>query len=91
MSNSPNAVTPLLRSDAAAAILGLQPQTLRAWRLRGFGPRYVRVGHGDRGRVFYRHEDLVAWLESRTFASTSEETVSARRAAARREGGAVRT
>ena len=74
--NSPStSLTALLRSEAAAVILGLQPQTLRAWRLRGVGPRYVRVGHGARGRVFYRHEDIAAWLANRTFGSTAEEAV----------------
>lgn len=67
----------LLPSDAAAALLGLKPQTLRAWRLRGVGPTYVRVGTGRRGRVFYREEDLVAWLTPRRFGSTAEETAAA--------------
>lgn len=68
-------LTPLIRSREAAAILGLQPQTLRAWRLRGAGPAYVRVGGGSRGRVLYRPEDVARWIAQRTFNSTAEEAV----------------
>lgn len=75
MTTAPSHQLPtLLPSDDAAILLGLKPQTLRAWRLRGMGPPYVRIGHGQRGRVFYRGDDLSRWLESRTFGSTSEET-----------------
>lgn len=84
MSSSPSrAVTALLPSDEVAALLGLQPQTLRSWRLRGLGPPYVRLGAGRFGRVCYRQEDIAKWLDSRTFANTAEETV---RAHSRRSG-----
>lgn len=60
-------------SNQAAQILGLKPQTLRIWRLKGIGPRYIRYG-GTNGRVVYRQEDIDEWLESRCFSNTSEET-----------------
>ena len=70
------ASTPLLSTDKAAAHLGLRPQTLRVWRVRGCGPPYVRLSGGPRGgRVVYRASDLDAWLAGRTFTSTSAETV----------------
>lgn len=65
----------LLPSPEAAVLLGIQPQTLRKWRLTGGGPRYVRLGLGPTGRVAYRPADIDAWLAARTFASTSAETV----------------
>ncbi len=66
-------MTTLMTAAEAARLLNLQPQTLRKWRTWGKGPRYVRLG-GPRGRVAYRHQDIDAWIEAQTFASTSEET-----------------
>lgn len=64
----------LLRSAEAAALLGVKPQTLAVWRLRGCGPKFIRCGRGPSSPVAYRRSDLDAWLAARTFASTSEET-----------------
>lgn len=61
-------------SREAAAFLGLKPQTLRVWRVRGHGPAYVRMG-GRFGRVLYRQVDLDEWVREHTFRSTAEETV----------------
>lgn len=69
--------SPLLPSPAAAAYLGLRPQTLRAYRLRGCGPPYVRLS-GLNGRVAYRLADLDAWIALHTFTSTSAESVARR-------------
>jgi len=55
---------------------GLEPQTIRSWRLKGYGPQYVRLGDRKRGRVVYRLEDIQAWEQARTFTSTSEESAS---------------
>ncbi len=66
----------LLTSTETAEILGLRPQTLRVWRLRGRGPRYVRLGSTSRSRVAYRFSEVQAWLDTHTFNSTSEESVS---------------
>jgi DNA-binding transcriptional MerR regulator len=66
--------TTVLSSIETANRLGIRPQTLRLWRLLGIGPRFVRYGR-LRGRVVYRPEDIEEFLESRTFTSTSDETV----------------
>lgn len=50
-----------LRPSEAARVIGVTPKTLSNWRGRGKGPSYVRVG--QRG-IFYRIEDLDAWLSS---------------------------
>jgi len=63
-----------LPSPEAARQIGLQPHTLRVWRMMGRGPAYTRLG-GPRGRVVYDAEGLEAWLRERTFRSTSEELV----------------
>ena len=68
-------MTFLITSKRAAAALGVKLQTLRAWRMTGKGPRYVRLGDNRLGRVAYRPEDVAAWIEEHMATSTSEETV----------------
>jgi Helix-turn-helix domain len=48
-----------LVSPAQAAVhLHIKPETLTAWRHRGIGPPYLKVGR----QVFYRRADLSEWL-----------------------------
>jgi excisionase family DNA binding protein len=58
----------LLTTSEAAAHLRLSPRTLEAWRLRGGGPRYRKLGD----RVLYTQTDLDAWLETQARTSTSD-------------------
>jgi hypothetical protein len=58
----------LVNQVQAAEILAVNPRTLEGWRFKGGGPRFVRVGR----RVRYRMRDLRAWIEERTFVSTSD-------------------
>lgn len=62
----------LLDSEGAAALLGVSRRTLEAWRIRGGGPVYVRLGPGA---VRYRPADLAAWIDARLVASTSDRGV----------------
>jgi predicted DNA-binding transcriptional regulator AlpA len=52
---------PLVPEKEAAAVLHVKPPTLTAWRNRGQGPAYVKVGR----LVFYRPSDIREWLASR--------------------------
>lgn len=52
----------LLDSDEVAQILGVRRTTLEAWRCRGEGPAFIRVGRLPR----YRPEALDAYLQART-------------------------
>lgn len=58
----------MLATKAAAAFLDLSTATLEAWRCRGGGPVFVKLGKAVR----YRKSDLDAFLNSRTFANTSQ-------------------
>ena len=59
----------LLTERQAAELLNVSSRTLQAWRLRGGGPRFVRLS----GRaVRYRNSDLAAYIEARTVTSTSD-------------------
>jgi hypothetical protein len=58
----------LLTTREAAVLLGLRPNTLEQYRVRGKGPKYIK-GKGTArrglhsGAVRYRKEDLLAWRE----------------------------
>jgi len=53
---------------AAEYLGGLKPNTLEGWRVHGIGPRYVKIGRSVR----YSLDDLDAYIESHTRASTSQ-------------------
>lgn len=59
----------LLREEQAAALLGFTPRALQDWRMRGSGPRFVRI---SARAVRYRRADLFAWAESLVRSSTAE-------------------
>jgi hypothetical protein len=50
----------LLTPDDLCAVLCVGPQTLALWRVKGVGPDFVK-GAGTKA-VFYRREDVQAWL-----------------------------
>lgn len=48
-----------LNEAAASQMLGINVRTLQAWRFRGQGPRYLKMGRCVR----YRRQDLLAFAE----------------------------
>lgn len=56
----------------AAEILKESHRTLQGLRLRGTGPRFVKLGRGLRAPVRYRRSDLEAWIEANTRTFTGE-------------------
>jgi hypothetical protein len=64
---------PLLPEDAAARDLKVKKQTMAAWRNRGQGPRYLKVGR----LVFYRPSHLREWLEGRVIDPQERKTEAA--------------
>jgi hypothetical protein len=52
---------PLLPTEDAARHLKIKPQTMAAWRNRGAGPEYVRVGK----LIFYTPSQLRKYIQSR--------------------------
>jgi excisionase family DNA binding protein len=55
----------LLTTEETAAYLGVKPQSLAIWRLRGENLPFVKVGR----LVRYRRSDVEKWIESRTVAT----------------------
>ena len=58
-----------LRDESAVARqLACEVKTLQAWRCRGGGPPFVKIGR----LVRYRPEDVEQWIESRRAHSTGQ-------------------
>jgi len=62
-----NTQVSFLNETQAAELLGVSVRTLQAWRVRGGGPVFVKLGRSVR----YRPDDLESWISSRRVASTS--------------------
>ena len=56
-----------LKDVEAAAFLGVKPQTMRVWRHKNIGPKFVRV---SRNVVRYLVKDLEEFMASRTVETT---------------------
>lgn len=50
----------LLNDHDVAAIANMHVQTLRNWRPKGIGPKFLKIGSSVR----YHPRDLAAWLDS---------------------------
>jgi hypothetical protein len=66
----------LLTEQKAADILAIQVKTLQAWRVRGGGPKFVKLGRCVR----YLQTDLEQYLAEHTFDHTSANPCHARKA-----------
>ena len=60
--------TKVLTTPPAAAYMGLKPSTLEAWRVRGGGPVFLKLGKAVR----YRQSDLDRFLDEQSRRSTSQ-------------------
>jgi len=59
----------LLKTEEAAKLLGLSPNTLEVWRCNGTSPQYIKKGSRF---VRYRVSDLLTWINDGVTSSTSE-------------------
>ena len=66
--NDPDHLDRLITERDAADFLGYTMRALQNWRLRGGGPRFVKVSARS---IRYRRHDLVAWTESKLAQHTS--------------------
>jgi len=62
----------LITETEAAEILHYTIRALQNWRLRGGGPKFIKVSSRS---IRYRRCDLFAWSEERMVSHTSEATV----------------
>ncbi|MBI1236323.1 MAG: helix-turn-helix domain-containing protein [Alphaproteobacteria bacterium] len=59
----------LLSETQAAKYLAVSPRTLRNWRTRGGGPKFIKVSNRC---IRYSVHDLLDWTEKKTRRSTSD-------------------
>lgn len=57
----------LLTTQEVAGFLGIAPNTMEIWRIKGEGPKFVKCGR----YVRYRRQDVENYIELRTVTSTT--------------------
>ena len=60
----------LLTEKEVAKMLGFSTRTLQKWRLTGEGPVFIKA---TQRAIRYRKDDIQAWIQKRTFTSTSQQ------------------
>lgn len=70
IASAPMSVDPdaAYNENQAATLLGVSVRTLQAWRVRGGGPPYVKIGRAVR----YQRRALVTFQQQNTVTSTTE-------------------
>lgn len=58
----------LLNSKQVAELLGVKPNTLEGWRVKGCGPRFKKICR----LVKYSEDDVAEYLDAATRSSTAE-------------------
>lgn len=61
----------LLNNAQAASLLGIAPNTLKFWRHKSRGPKFVKLGDAPQAGVAYDEADVIAWRDARKFSGTS--------------------
>lgn len=79
----------LLDNEQTAALLGIKPNTLAIWRLKGKGPRFVKLGQASQSPVRYERAEVSRWLREQSFASTSAYSAAATSTLRRHACGSV--
>lgn len=65
----PDHLDRLINETEAASFVGYTIRALQNWRVRGGGPRFVKISARS---VRYRRRDLLEWIEARLQTSTSD-------------------
>lgn len=68
-SHDPDYLDRLLNERKAADFLGYSARALQNWRMRGGGPRFIKISARS---VRYRKRELIEWCEAHVRANTSE-------------------
>lgn len=65
---------PLNEPEDITRVLHIPTNTLNDWRAKGKNLKFVKIGKA----VYYRREDVLAYLESQVFSSTAEAKAASR-------------
>ena len=69
LARDPDYLDRLINENEAAGFLGYTIRALQGWRVKGGGPKFVKVSARS---IRYRRRDLIAWAEVRLRSNTSE-------------------
>lgn len=61
---------PLLDPGRVARLLGVEVDTLGAWRRKGYGPRWYKIGK----KIKYAESDLRTWMHAQTGPADGQRT-----------------
>lgn len=67
--SDPDHLDRLINETEAASFLGYSIRALQNWRVRGGGPKFVKVSSRS---IRYRRRDLISWANRLTVSNTSE-------------------
>jgi len=56
-----NSLEPLLTPSRVARILGIEVETLAAWRRKEYGPPWYRIGK----KIRYSEAEILSWMSTR--------------------------
>ena len=59
----------LIKEDEAASFIGYSVRALQNWRIRGSGPKFIKVSARS---IRYRRQDLIEWADRLLLSSTSQ-------------------
>ncbi len=59
----------LINETEAAKFLGYTVRALQNWRVRGGGPKFVKISSRS---IRYRRRELIAWAEAHMVSNTSQ-------------------
>ena len=69
LARDPDYLDRLVNESEAAGFLGYSVRALQGWRVKGGGPKFVKVSARS---IRYRRRDLIEWAEARLRSNTSE-------------------
>ena len=69
LKRDPDYLDRLIDETAAAKFLGYSTRTLQNWRVRGGGPKFVRISSRS---IRYRRRELIDWADSRLRSNTAD-------------------
>jgi hypothetical protein len=69
LARDPDYLDRLVNENEAATFIGYTIRALQGWRVKGGGPKFVKVSARS---IRYRRRDLIEWADSLLKTSTSE-------------------
>ncbi len=69
LDRDPDHLDRLINENEAAAFVGYTVRALQGWRVKGGGPKFIKVSARS---IRYRRRELIAWADARLRSHTSE-------------------